>query len=153
MKHWHRAVATVLLLCCLLASTGCSYEPIESTEDQMRIVGKAGDYFIRYEELRYLNMTFKRQFELTYGEGIWDSADTAEQYRDELEAAVMSALTHDAAVQTLCRERGFGIEVAIITKSAQEYSAKFVDELGSMRKYILYIFDYNIHAPKCQVNS
>lgn len=132
-------MAAVLLLCCLLMCVGCSYEPIESTDEQMRTVGKVGNYFIRYEELRYLTMTFKRQFELTYGEGIWDSADTAEQYRAELEAAVMSALTHDAAVQTLCRESGFGIEDADITAAANEYISKFVDELGSMRKYKRYL--------------
>lgn len=139
MKRLRGAVAAVLALCCLLACVGCAYEPIESTEEQARAVGKIGDYFIRYEELRYLTMTFKRQFEQTYGEGIWESSDTAEQYRAELEAAVMSALTHDAAVQTLCRESGFGIEDADITSAAREYIAKFVDELGSMRKYERYL--------------
>lgn len=134
------ALLAVLLTCTLLISfAGCGYKPIESTEEQTRTVGKVGDYFVKYEELRYLTMTFRRQFELTYGEGIWESEDTAEQYRAELEAAVMSALTHDAAVQTLCRNMGFGIEDSAITEATYEYIASFVDKLGGMRKYKRYL--------------
>ena len=134
-----RALAALLIVCLAAGLCGCGYKPIESTPQESREVGRVGDYFVRYEELRYLTMTFKEQFERSYGEGIWDDPVSAEKYRGELEDAVRSALKHDAAVQSLCAEVGFGINEPAIITATEDYVAALVKELGGMKKYKRYL--------------
>ena len=80
-------LASVMLLGCLY---GCSdqVKPVESSEQDMRVVGKCDAYEIRYEELRFVTTTYKKTLEQKYGTGIWDDPTTAEKHRAELEELV-----------------------------------------------------------------
>ena len=83
------ALLMLAVICC-----GCS----DQKEQEQRVIGTCAGYEIRYEELRYLTLTYKSFFEDTYGEGIWDDPATAEQYRAELEETVFRLLLNNYAV-------------------------------------------------------
>ncbi len=96
------ALALFMLICCL---TGCSskIKPVESTEQEMQVVGKCDEYDLRYEELRFVTLTYKNILEQKYGKGIWDDPNTAEKYRAELEELVLENLKVNYAVLTGCK--------------------------------------------------
>ena len=95
------ALALLLLAACLAGCSG-KIKPVDSTDQEMQVVGKCDDYDIRYEELRFVTLTYKRILEQKYGEGIWDDAKTAEKYRAELEELVLENLKVNYAVLTGC---------------------------------------------------
>lgn len=100
MKKTLRIAAAMLVTVMLLtALSGCRSK--EEKQEQ-RVVGTCAGYDVLYEELRYVTLTYKRMFESTYGEGIWDDPATAEQYRAELEETVMRMLCNNYAVLAAC---------------------------------------------------
>lgn len=95
MQLLKRALAIALaLLTVALSLVGCSGQ----TKQEQRVVGTCAGYEIKYEELRYLTLTYKDIFENAYGQGIWDDPATAEQYREELEQTVFRLLLNNYAV-------------------------------------------------------
>ena len=57
-----RALALVmasLMLVTVLCSCGSKIKPVESTEQEMRVIGKCDEYDIYYEELRFVTDTYK----------------------------------------------------------------------------------------------
>ncbi len=109
MKQKNKLLRTLAcamaLLMLALALCSCSDEikPVESSEQEMRVVGKCDEYDIYYEELRFVTNTYKAQLEQKYGKGIWDDARTAEKYRGELEQLVMENLKANYAILTGCK--------------------------------------------------
>ena len=101
-----RALACIMaLLLLMLTLVGCSdkIEPVESTEQEMRVVGKCDEYEIYYEELRFVTNTYKNTLEQKYGKGIWDDERTAQQYYPELEELVLENLKANYAIITGCK--------------------------------------------------
>lgn len=95
MQLFKRAAALALALFTVaLTLVGCSGK----TKQEQRVIGTCAGYEIKYEELRYLTLTYKDIFEDAYGEGIWEDPATAEQYRDELEQTVFRLLLNNYAV-------------------------------------------------------
>ena len=83
-------ILTVILL--FTALCGCA------KQREQKVIGTCGGYEVLYEELRYLTLLYKDMLEDTYGEGIWDTPESAEKYRAELEAAVWSNILNNYAV-------------------------------------------------------
>ena len=101
-----RALACIMaLLLLMLTLVGCGdkIEPVESTEQEMRVVGKCDEYEIYYEELRFVTNTYKNTLEQKYGKGIWDDERTAQQYYPELEELVLENLKANYAIITGCK--------------------------------------------------
>ena len=84
----------LLLLCPLLACSGCG--------KMQKKVATCEGYDVRYEELRYLVLLNKSLLESTYGEHIFQTPESAEQYRAQLEAAVLEDLKENYAVLAAC---------------------------------------------------
>lgn len=106
-KQYKRCRLAALLLSMLLLSTvlvGCSKEikPVESTEQQMRVIGSCGGYKVYYEELAFVTRTYKQSLEAKYGEGIWDDPATAAGYKSELEELVFENLKANYAILKGC---------------------------------------------------
>lgn len=123
-----RAFACLMaLLMLVLTLAGCSdkIEPVESTEQEMRVIGKCDEYDIYYEELRFVANTYKAQLEQKYGKGIWDDARTAEQYRGELEELVLENLKANYAILTGCKN----LMVTTTGKDIDEYVQEQVENL------------------------
>ena len=97
MQKLKRAV--LLLLTVALLSTalcGCSDKKYQE------VIGTCADYDVLYEELRYVTLSYKDMFESTYGKGIWDTPETAEQYREELEEVVWDMMLNNYTVLAAC---------------------------------------------------
>lgn len=101
-----RAIACVMaLVLAVLTLAGCGnkIKPVESTEQEMRVIGKCDGYDVYYEELRFVTATYKNTLEQKYGKGIWDDPATAEKYREELESLVYENLKANYAVLVGCK--------------------------------------------------
>ena len=96
------ALALAMLICLSSVLASCGVKPIKSTEEEAAIVGTIGKYEVKYEELRYLVLNFKKDMELQYGEDIWTDPVKAEEYRDELWTQVSKKIVSDYyAVQAM----------------------------------------------------
>ena len=123
-----RAMACAMaLLMLVLVLSGCSNEikPVESTEQEMRVVGKCDEYEIYYEELRFVTNTYKAQLEQKYGKGIWDDARTAEKYRGELEGLVLENLKANYAILAGCKS----LMVQTTGKDVDDYVQEQIETL------------------------
>ncbi len=115
---------------------GCSASrPVKSTDEELAVIGQVGNFDVLYEELRYVTMNYKSQFEARYGEGIWDNEETAEKYRAELEETVLRNITVNYAVLSLCAEVGISIENETIQSAVKDYFDSLVDEIGGRSDY------------------
>jgi hypothetical protein len=72
---------------------------------------------------------------MTYGETIWDTAESRELYRAELEKAVMDNITSNYAVLALCDEVQIKHTEKAIEEAVQKYVQETVDQLGGMKVY------------------
>lgn len=136
------ALALAMLICLTSVLTSCGVKPIKSTEEEAAVIGTIGKYEVKYEELRYLVLNFKKDMALRYGEDIWTDPAKAETYRDELWTQVSRKIVSDYyAVQAMADYYyvGGGSEAMMteeaILDSVQEKIEEVVDECGSKKKY------------------
>ena len=90
-------LSAALLLLCLF---GCA----NPHEQEQKVIGTCAGRDVLYEELRYVTLSYRDKFEATYGEGIWDNPQTAEQYRKDLENTVWEIMKNNYAVIALCQD-------------------------------------------------
>ncbi len=90
--------AVLLLIACLCLPffAGCA------AWGEQKPVATCGEYEVLYEELRFVTLTHKDRLAETYGENIWDDPATAEQYREQLEGAVMDTLKENYMLLVAC---------------------------------------------------
>ena len=136
------SLALALLICLSAVLTSCGVKPIKSTEEEAAVIGKIGKYDVRYEELRYLVLNFKRDMALKYGEDIWTDPVKAESYKDELWSLVREKMVSDYyAVQAMADYYYVGGGAALmmnekpILEAVQENVELAVDECGGFKKY------------------
>lgn len=93
----HRTLSLLLALVLAFGLVGCSssIKPIEGTEEDLAVIGQIAGRDVYYDELRYVTLNFKAELENTYGEGIWDDPDSAEEHRAELEKLVTEKIISD----------------------------------------------------------
>ena len=131
MKQKNRAIRVLvcamalLMLVPMLGSCGNKIKPVESTEQEMRVIGKCDGYEIYYEELRFVANTYKDQLEQKYGKGIWDDERTAEKYRGELEGLVLENLKANYAILTGCKN----LMVNTTNKEIDDYVQEEIENL------------------------
>lgn len=128
------ALLTLCLLCCTLASC-TKARPIKSSKEELTPVGTIAGHEVLYEELRYLTLKYREAMAMTYGETIWDSSESREQYRAELEKAVLDNITSNYAVLALCDEVQIKHTEGAIEEAVQKYVQETVDQLGGMKAY------------------
>lgn len=136
MKKQIRGAALLLAVLLLMLSLAACRDK----EDQKApvVAYAAGGCEIRYDELRYVTMTQKAKLETKYGKGIFDTPETAERYRAELEAAVLDTLSNNYAVLAACMQ--FGLSVDLLEsesiQSAVEASIQStIRECGGQEKF------------------
>lgn len=136
------SIALALLICLTSILSSCGVKPIKSTEEEAAVVGTIGKYDVKYEELRYLVLNYKKDMALKYGEDIWTDPAKAESYRSELWDQVSRQIVSDYyAVQAMADYYyvGGGAEAMMneeaILNAVQEKVEEAVDECGSVRKY------------------
>ena len=121
------SLALLLLLICFV---GCSskIKPVESTEQEMRVIGKCDEYDIYYEELRFVADTYKKTLEKKYGDGIWENPNTAQKYRAELEELVLENLKANYAILIGCQNLFIDTKDAEIDTYVQEQIEALVNQ-------------------------
>ncbi len=99
-------------------------ESREETDQNNRVVATINGIEVPYEALRFHTFIQKSRLESEYGEGIWDSASTAEPHRAELEAAVMRSLQADYMILSVCNKLGINTDQeAVIEYVNQQITA------------------------------
>ncbi|MBQ2806180.1 MAG: SurA N-terminal domain-containing protein [Clostridia bacterium] len=121
------AMALLLLTLCLAGCSG-KIKPVESTEQEMRVVGTCDGYSIYYEELRFVASTYKKMLENKYGEGIWEDAAKTEKHRGELEELVLENLKANYAILTGCQNLFVKTEDKEIDDYVQEQIENLVNQ-------------------------
>ncbi len=91
-------MVTVLLLSVLGGCTSAQ------TKAERRPIGVCAGYDVLYEELRYVTLSYKDIMASAYGETIWDTPESAEAYREELEETVWRMMLNNYAVLAACRD-------------------------------------------------
>jgi hypothetical protein len=115
---------------------GCSAaRPIKGTDEELAVVGLVDRFEVRYEELRYVTMNYKDQLKARYGEHIWNSEESAQNYRAELEELVYRNITAKYAVLSLCAEVAISIDDKEIQTAVKNRVAEMVNELGGRAAY------------------
>lgn len=127
----------LLLIVSLLISCG-TYDPIESTEEELRVVGTIKNHNIYYDELRCSVMNAKTLMAQEYNIN-WDDSDDAEKHRQELESRVFEGLVYNYAVAILLAENGYGLDTPSIQDAVQAEIKQLIDECGSRAKYKKYL--------------
>lgn len=100
-----RPVAMLLvlvMLSMLFAGCGNKIKPVESTAEQMQVIGTCAGYDVYFEELQFVTRTYKDSLEKKYGEGIWNDPATAAKYKAELEELVLENLKANYAILQGC---------------------------------------------------
>jgi hypothetical protein len=122
------------MLACLLALMMLSSLLIacgnDNTEQEQKVIGTCAGYDVLYEELRYVTLSYKEKFEATYGEGLWNNPETAEQYRTKLEETVWGIMRNNYAVLALCGDYmdADQINSSTITDSVDEQIAQMIED-------------------------
>ena len=136
-KLWIKAAALLTVLCMLSATLlACGKaRPIKGTDEELAPVGTVAGHEVLYEELRYLTLKYREAMMATYGETIWDTAESREHYRAELEKAVFDNITSNYAVLALCDEVQISHTDKVIEEAVSAEVAATIDEFGSKKEY------------------
>ena len=140
MKTKMMRLAALLLLCGMMI---CTLGACANAKNK-KIIATSGEYEIPYEQLRFVNMTYKMDLDAKYGDGndangtIWDDPTTAEQYRAELEALVWSTMRENYALLQACAEHGVGrdvLESKEIKKISKDNLKELMAEYDSKKEF------------------
>ncbi len=98
-----QTVFTLMLLLFLLLQGAFAVSCTSAEEKQMQTaIGTCAGYEVLYEELRFVTLTCKDQMKATYGDDIWDDAESTEKYLPELEEKVWKIMRSNYAALTAC---------------------------------------------------
>lgn len=143
MKQKKTMGRLAVLMLALFMLVGCGkVEPIEPSEEDVRVVMQAGGYDVYYDELRYYVCNLKAQMTSYYGEEIWADAASAAPYLEELKAGVEDMSRYNAAVLSLCAEFSISKDESAIQADVQEEVEALVEECGSMKDYRAALDEY-----------
>ena len=128
-----RAITLVALLLSLLTLVGCAKAgtPIDATEDELRVIGQAGQTDISYDEFRFAVLQCRAQLVSEYGEEFLAREDAEEL----ILRAVFDNITFNYAIIALCGEVGIHSERDGLAEAVQNEMVKTEKALGSRREY------------------
>lgn len=101
----NKRIAALVLAAAMLTVLFCGCTSAKTKQEQT-VIGSCAGFDVLYEELRYVTLTYKDLFAATYGEDIWDTPESAEKYRAELEETVWSMMLSNYAVLATCLAHG-----------------------------------------------
>ena len=125
-------ILSLLLALLLLLSSLCACKSKWDKEGKKKI-GECGEYDVLFEELRFVTLYYKDSLASAYGEDIWDTPESAEKYRAELEKTVWDMMLNNYAVLAACAHYGItkkDMESDAIQKAVDEQIAEAIAEAG-----------------------
>ena len=135
MKSTVRKIA-LLFLCLALSIT-----PLLGCANQMeRPVAKAAGYEVLFEELRFVVMTKKAEFQGLYGKDVFDTPEGIEAHRAEFEAAVIETLKENYVVLAACNHYLPDLKITDddITDAVDVMMEETIDEMGGEESFDAY---------------
>ncbi|MBO7249846.1 MAG: peptidylprolyl isomerase [Clostridia bacterium] len=144
IKTLKKALLPILLCVCFLLTACAKYEPIESTEQDLTVVGHVGEFEVKYEELRFVLLSQKKIMMEKYGEDIFENPETSAHYTEMLREFVYESLTANYVILTLCREVGIEANEEPLLEAVQEKLESTANELGGARRYKKFLAENNM---------
>ena len=135
MKQIKKILCAALALCLLMSLASCASE---WEKDGKKVIGTCGDYEVLYEELRFVTLQYKDVLADKYGEGIWDTPESAEKYRAELEKTVWNVMLNNYTVLFACnayRLTKKDLESDAIQDAVDEQIDEVIDEVGGKEAF------------------
>ncbi len=133
----NKIFACILMVCLLIGTVGCA------GGNNRRAVGRAAGYDVLYEELRYMTLSVRDLLAERDGEQIWDTAETAEAHRAELEREVSNRIAKEYVV--LAAASHYLPNRSLDDKDLQETVdaavAEAIESLGSKKEYRQFLAD------------
>jgi len=102
MKYIKKITALLLTLC-LIGTALCACSDAQKEQEQ-KPIGTCVGYDVLYEELRYVTLLCRQNFEAKYGQDVWNNPETAALHREEFEATVWREMRNNYAVLALCQD-------------------------------------------------
>ena len=130
-------ILSLLLALLLLLSSLCACKSKWDKEGKKKI-GECGEYDVLFEELRFVTLYYKDSLASVYGEDIWDTPESAEKYRAELEKTVWDMMLNNYAVLAACAHYGItkkDMESDAIQKAVDEQIAEAITEAGGAEAF------------------
>lgn len=122
-------IAALFLLSCQ------SVEPIESSDEEKRVVGVIGGYEVRFEELRFAAHSYISSLVEKYGEGVLSEPDIEKRVRER----VYAGMTYNYAILKMCEEARIDVNNELILEAVQSDIEQISDELGGFSDYREYL--------------
>ncbi len=138
LKNYTRILSLALALLLLIPSlVACSSSPIRSTDEELRVVGKVGEYEVYYEELYFLANSYREGLEKKYGEYASLDSAAASAYESELRELVCSNIVSNYAILTLAATEGLTLESEGLDERVQKYIDTMIETSfgGSRSEY------------------
>ena len=122
------------------------YEPIKSSKDDSKTVGKIDGFNVKYEELRYVAFVVKERYEILYGEDVWENEEKASKYREAFEADVMRELCDIYSTLSICDDMKVKTGSDDVNKYVDAQMEEFIDKdfHGSVEEYKEYLEKYKL---------
>ena len=140
MKRFILIITVLVLAMSSTVSCGGKYEPIDSTENELRVVGYVNGYEIYYDELLFATFNNKILFAEKYSLSA-NGGDDWTPYLEEFEQSVYDGLKYNYAIQILLTESGYSLDNESIQSAVTEDIRAIIDQCGSRTKYKKYLKD------------
>ena len=104
-----------------------------------KTIGTCGEYDVLFEELRFVTLYYKDSFAATYGEDIWDTPESAEKYREELEKTVWDMMLNNYAVLAACAQYRItkrDMESDAIQKAVDKEISQAIEDAGGKEAFL-----------------
>ncbi|MGM9683552.1 MAG: peptidylprolyl isomerase [Eubacteriales bacterium] len=138
-------IAILVAVSTALVSCSGEIKPIESSEQDLTVVGTVAGYDVPYEELRFVVLTNRNLIEQKYGDDALETSSTDfETYRAMLEESVYENIKSNYAVLDMCAEVGISPDDRTLQDAVAEKINELADELGGARKYREYLAQNNM---------
>ena len=120
--------------------------PIESSEEEARVVGTVGDFEVRYEELRYITLLHKASLDAEIGKYDELDGEGKAEYERILGERVMADVKNNYVILSLCQKYGIDVD----SYSARSYVTDAIKNVvktdfdGSVDKYKEWLKENNL---------
>lgn len=139
-------IVSIVLVAVILAAVGVTFlimyltgdRPIAQTAEEKQVIGTCNGTEVQFEELRYLALSYRDNFEKTYGKNVWD--DPARY--DELYETVLSVLRNNYAIFKACDNYQINYKSGVLSDAVQEQIEAVIEECGGMKAYRAQLADY-----------
>ena len=143
------SVVSVVVIAAIILALVLAFNwvrPIESTEEEARVVGTVGNFEVRYEEPRYITLLHKASLDSELGKYDELDAEGKAEYERLLEERVMADIKNNYVILSLCDEYGIKTDSYAANSYVNDGIKNVVktDFGGSMDKYKEWLKKNNI---------